>query len=369
MDDPEVKVLLVEDDQDDYLLVLDFLAETAPSKYAVEWKSSYGAGLQALDQGEYDVCLLDYCLGARTGLDFLREPAVKGCKSPIIFLTGQGAYDVDLEAMRAGAADYLIKNQINGPLLERSIRYAIERKRTEEALRESQRQLKVLSSQLLNAQEDERKRIAKELHDGIGQILTAARFGVEGTMKRVDCAGIQCRQSLTAVISVIQNGIDEIRRISTDLWPAMLNHLGILATLSWYCHEFQNIFSGMRIVKVIEIAEPEIPDPLKITLYRIVQEATNNAAKHSKGDMVSILMRRGDDRLELTISDNGQGFDPDGQLSRHEHRRGMGLSSMRERTELSGGTFSITSIPGKGTLIHASWAVTTPSAAPSTGGA
>ncbi len=360
MDDLEVKILLVEDDEDDYLLVRDLLAETAPSKYILKWMSSYDAALQELDRGVHDVCLLDYCLGVHTGLEFLREPSIKGCKAPIIFLTGQGAYEVDLEAMKAGAADYLIKNEINGPLLERSIRYAMERKRAEEELRESQRQLKVLSAQLLNAQEDERKHIAKELHDGIGQILTAARFGLEGTMQRVDCAGTHCRQSLNSVISVIQSGIDEIRRISTDLWPAMLNHLGILATINWYCREYQNIFAGMRITKVIEVAEPEVPDPLKITLYRILQEATNNAAKHSKGDMVSLSLRKSGGRLELTISDNGQGFDSVAELVGPRLHQGMGLSSMRERAELSGGTFSIESAPGKGTVIHASWPLAAP---------
>lgn len=226
MDDLQVRVLLVEDDRDDYVLVQNLLAEIAPSRYVLAWEQSYDAALKMLANGAHDVCLLDYCLGARTGLDLLHEAVQKGCKAPIILLTGQGAYELDLEAMRSGAADYLVKSQINAPLLDRSIRYAIERKRTEEELRQSHQQLRALSSKLLNAQEDERRFIAKELHDGIGQILTAIKFGVENSLQLAGCKTMPCQQSLTSVISMIQNGIDEIRRISRDLWPAMMNEFG-----------------------------------------------------------------------------------------------------------------------------------------------
>lgn len=356
MNDPQVKVLLVEDDEGDYVLVRDLLSQIAPSRYVLKWESSYETALAAIRNCGYDLCLLDYCLGDRTGLELLREAREMGCRAPIIFLARQGDYQVDLEAMRGGAADYLIKSQINAHLLDRSIRYAIEHKRAEEELRESHRRLQALSSQLLDAQESERKRIAKELHDGIGQILTAIKFGVESSLQRAACSGDHpCQQSLTAVISVIQSGIDEIRRISRDLWPTILSDLGILATISWYCREFQNIYSKMRILREIDVLEEEVPEQLKITLYRVLQEATNNAAKHSKGDVVSLSLKKNHDRLELTVSDNGQGFDLGSTLAGHGSHRGLGLTSMRERTELSGGSFSIQSVLGKGTVVRASW--------------
>jgi signal transduction histidine kinase len=356
MNDLQVKVLLVEDDKDDYVLVRDLLSQIAPSRYILKWEPSYKTALAAIRNGGYDVCLLDYCLGDHTGLELMREAAEMGCKAPIILLTRQGDYQMDLEAMRAGAAEYLIKSQINAPLLDRSIRYAIERKRAEEELRESHRRLQALSSQLLSAQEDERKRIAKELHDGIGQILTAIKFGVENSLQQAVCSEDHpCQRSLTAVISVIQNGIDEIRRISRDLWPTILTDLGILAAIGWYCREFQNIYSEMRILREIDVLEEEVPEQLKITLYRVLQEATNNAAKHSKGDLVSLSLKKNDDRLELTVSDNGQGFDLSDTLAGQRSRRGLGLTSMRERTELSGGSFSIQSVLGKGTVVRASW--------------
>ncbi len=153
---PRTRILLIEDDEDDYVLVKDLLSEIDPSKYHLEWETSYEAAVNAICLNHHDVYLLDYRLGERNGLELLREVMEKGCLAPIIFLTGQGDYDVDMKAMKGGAADYLIKDQINPSLLERSIRYAIDRKRSEEVLRESESQLKHLSSQLLNAQEAER---------------------------------------------------------------------------------------------------------------------------------------------------------------------------------------------------------------------
>lgn len=350
-----VNVLLVEDDEDDYILVRDLLAEISPDRYVLIWERSYDAGLEAIDQCRHDVCLLDYGLESHTGLELLRAAIKNGSRMPIIFLTGQGAYEIDVEAMKAGAADYLIKDEINALVLDRSIRYAIERKRIEGELRESQQQLKALSLRLINTQEDERKRVAKELHDGIGQILTAVKFGVESSLQLTNCQEVPCRQSLSAVISVIQNGIDEVRRISKNLWPTMLNEFGLLSTVRWYCREFQNIFSGMRIEKALEVSEDDVPDSLKITVYRILQEATNNAAKHSKGDLVSLSLKKTDRCLMLTVGDNGQGFDLDRVLAEQKSQRGLGLLSMKERTELSGGSFSIESSPGKGTVVNASW--------------
>ncbi|MBI1916403.1 MAG: response regulator [Planctomycetes bacterium] len=139
MDGSTVKVLLVEDDEDDYVLVRDLLAETEGAAHVLDWVSSYDAGLEAIRRQGYDVCLLDYRLGRDTGLDLLREAVAAGCKAPLILLTGQGDRDVDLAAMRGGAADFLPKDRLTPDLLERSIRYAIERRRTEEALRQAQK--------------------------------------------------------------------------------------------------------------------------------------------------------------------------------------------------------------------------------------
>jgi PAS domain S-box-containing protein len=135
VDSQPVRVLLVEDDEDDYVLTRDLLSEIKGDPYHLDWVKDYDAALAAMTANRHDVYLLDYRLGARTGLELLQEVLRRGCKGPVILLTGQGEWEVDVEAMRAGAADYLTKGQIDATILERAVRYAIERRRDREALR------------------------------------------------------------------------------------------------------------------------------------------------------------------------------------------------------------------------------------------
>ena len=234
-----------------------------------------------------------------------------------------------------------------------------ERKRGEEALQKSEEQLRFLSSQLLTAQENERKRIAQELHDEVGQILSSIKFCVEDTLNLMHKGNTRRgAESLEAVIPIVQNGIEEIRRICMDLRPSMLDDLGILATISWFCREFQAIYSGIQIEKQIDIQEDEVPDLLKTVIYRLVQESFNNIVKHSKADLVQLSLQKTDAIIELIMRDNGTGFNLQEVLSVENPKRGLGLASMRERTELSGGSFSIESKKAGGTVIRASWPTT-----------
>ena len=124
-----LRVLLVEDDEDDFILAQDLLREIRSRPIQLDWKQNAAAGLEAMVRNEHDVCLVDYRLGAQTGIELLRAALEKGCQAPIILLTGQGEREIDLEAMKAGASDYLVKGRLDAGSLERSIRYAVERKR------------------------------------------------------------------------------------------------------------------------------------------------------------------------------------------------------------------------------------------------
>jgi two-component system, sensor histidine kinase and response regulator len=142
MDDaPAISILLVDDDEDDYLLTRELLIEADSRRFTLTWAATYEAALEAIAQRPYDVCLVDYRLGAHTGPELIvigshsKAVANHGSLAPMILLTGQGDHTIDLQAMQAGAADYLVKGQLTAPLLERSIRYALERQRTHEALR------------------------------------------------------------------------------------------------------------------------------------------------------------------------------------------------------------------------------------------
>ena len=131
MADHLAKVLLIDDDEDDYVIIRDLLTSLETSTIVLDWVGTYDEGLEATKLNAHDVYLLDYRLGERSGLDFLRQARADGCEAPIILLTGQGDYDLDVTAMKAGAADYLVKGQVDGALLDRSIRYALERHRSE----------------------------------------------------------------------------------------------------------------------------------------------------------------------------------------------------------------------------------------------
>jgi diguanylate cyclase (GGDEF)-like protein len=132
MNDKMVKILLVEDDEDDYIMTRDLLSEIDGMHYELQWVETFDGAVEIIEKMEHDVYLLDYRLGERTGLELLCRAVKHNCKAPIIMLTGQGDKELDLQAMKSGASDYLVKGQINALLLERSIRYAIERKRIEE---------------------------------------------------------------------------------------------------------------------------------------------------------------------------------------------------------------------------------------------
>ena len=230
------------------------------------------------------------------------------------------------------------------------------RHEAEEALRESDKELRILSNQLLSAEEKERKRIARELHDGIGQALSAIKFSVENSLRELRNSPDHSElKSLETVIPLTQKTIEEVRRIVKDLRPSILDDLGILATITWFCREFQNVYSGIRIIKDIAILESDIPSPLKTVIYRILQEALNNVAKHSQANLVHLSLHLADNVVELKVHDNGKGFDLTEAISLRPSRRGFGLASMRERAQLSGGKFGIESSIGKGTRIWVRW--------------
>src|SRR5581483_8077078 len=133
---PALRVLIADDDEDDYLLTRDLLVRIERPRFQLDWASTYEGALQAIESNQHDVYLFDYHLGHSDGLQLLREALARGCKAPIILLTGNDNWETDVEAMKAGAADYLVKGHLDARLLERSIRYAIERTRAQGELLE-----------------------------------------------------------------------------------------------------------------------------------------------------------------------------------------------------------------------------------------
>ena len=179
---------------------------------------------------------------------------------------------------------FLIANQMSQLALQNVLqaRAIVARQEAEEALRQSENRLQQLSANLIIAQEEERKRLAAELHDGIGQSLTAAKYGIDSVLQSIP-KNDHLHETLITAADVLKNVIHEVRKMQTELRPQLLDDLGIVATINWFCREYQTIFSQISIIKQINISETAIPAALKPVIYRIMQEAMNNIAKHSGG--------------------------------------------------------------------------------------
>ncbi len=227
----------------------------------------------------------------------------------------------------------------------------MQRKRLEETLRQSENQVRFFASQCLTAQETERRRIAGELHDGVAASIAAMKFRIENIAEEMKQQGNGSPESLEDVASKMMEINNEVRRIMADLRPSILDDLGIIPAIDWFCREYQKIYSHISLEKQIGIPEQEVPDSLKTPIFRISQEAMNNIAKYSKASLVNLSLRKENSEILLTIQDNGQGFDL------NSVRKGLGLSTMRERAELSGGSFALESRIGKGTIIRVSWQI------------
>jgi PAS domain S-box-containing protein len=233
-----------------------------------------------------------------------------------------------------------------------------QRKRTAEALRESEKELRYLSSQLLIAQEKERREVAGELHDNIWQILNTIRWEIEMIFFRHGKRGPSADPGRSQrIISDIRNAVERIRTMQGDLWPPLLDDIGIVATINWYCRDFEKNHPSIRIEKHIDLSEEDVPAPIRIVIYRVMKEALENVLRHSQASSTALSLRNTDHRIEFTLRDNGIGFDLERVFKRSMPWAGLGLMSMRERTEHTGGSFEIESGDGSGTTVRASWPV------------
>jgi signal transduction histidine kinase len=135
----------------------------------------------------------------------------------------------------------------------------------------------------------------------------------------------------------------------------MLEDLGVIATIGWFCRQYQSVYGWIQIEKEVTVEECDIPETLKIVIFRVMQEALHNIAKHTKASLVRLTLAYSDDSITFSIVDNGAGFDSEAILGKASTRKGLGLTGMRERVGLSGGSLSIESTIGSGTTICASW--------------
>lgn len=373
--EPTVRLLLVDDDADDCLLTREIVSRIPRGRYTLDWVSDYDAGLEAVCKGEHDVYLIDYRIGARTGLELLRETRERTCAGPMILLTGQSAFEIDRAAMEAGAADFLEKGKLDHVLLERSIRYAILQDRTEKALEE-----KVA------------ERTAK---------LEAANEALKEAARRKDEFLATLGHELRNPLAPIRNAI-EIMRLSADRPQAieqarllMERQVGTMVRLINDLMDVARVTRGKLVVSpelldlrgpledALEAVRPNAdkagiaiehirpPEPLSVNgdHVRLAQVFTNilsNAVKYTEsGGKVVLTAAREDAQAVVRIKDTGVGiprehlpriFDLftqiDRSLNRSQGGLGIGLALVRQLVGMHGGTVSAASEgAGKGTEI------------------
>lgn len=228
--------------------------------------------------------------------------------------------------------------------------------KSKKALLRSQEELRLISKQLLTIQENERQRIAADLHDGIGQSLSLIKLSVESVIQQVVSG--ECREAVESLLQLshkVKETMAELHRTTMDMRPAMLDDLGIIPTLSWFFREFESVWRDRKVEKDVSIVESDVPVQLKATIFRILQEAMNNIVKHARADYIHVSLKKNGDILQLSIADNGRGFDLPAASVRRVSGQGFGLFTMKERARSSGGAFEMHSALESGTRILVSW--------------
>lgn len=254
-------------------------------------------------------------------------------------------------------------------VIQCNIRDITLRKRAENALRESRDdlervvaartadletanvQLRMLAQAVVSAQEDERRRVSRELHDEAGQALTALKISLQMMRDELPPAQDSLHQKIDAAVALTDKTAQQIRRLAQDLRPSALESAGLDATLEGLCREYarrtliQIEYNGTEL--------PELPGPMDICLYRFLQEALTNATRHGEATEIQVDLQREGNKITLAVEDNGRGFDPKAVLYNHARPPGIGLIGMQERLKMVGGWLEIHSEPGRGARLVA----------------
>jgi|GEM_PF-2805884 len=231
-----------------------------------------------------------------------------------------------------------------------------EHKATWQKLKIANRQRRRLAKHQIDVQETERKRLAYELHDVMGHALTGIKLNLETLAQRR--LPKSARKKLAELIVLVQETMLQAHQITTHLRPPLLDDLGIDATISWFSRQFRDRFPWIFIQSRIDIEEEQISADIKLAIFRIIQEALTNAAKHSQGDQVTLTLEQTESGLQLCIADNGIGFDLEANHEDESNEKidqRLGVFSMSDRAELTGGSFHLESAPQQGARIDVLW--------------
>jgi signal transduction histidine kinase len=222
-----------------------------------------------------------------------------------------------------------------------------ERVRADEALRRSQTDLRELASGMDSVREQEKSRIAREIHDELGQALTALKLDVAWLAERLPAGQTAAAGKLNAMDAMIDATVAATRRISADLRPLVLDDLGLVSAAEWLVQEFTQR-TGIPCELAVRSPDLELKDPQATAIFRILQESLTNVARHAQARRVEVDLARANGAVTLSVRDNGRGFN----LGDPRRPSSFGLMGLRERVSLLGGEVRIESQPGRGTVLH-----------------
>lgn len=392
MNETPLEVLLIDDDEDYFVLIEDLLSEINGQKYTLNWVPNFQSGLSALCRnGTYekvfDVCLLDYNLGGPTGLELLRKAIAEGCKTPIIMLTAQGDHEIDVEAMRIGAADYLSKRKTDSDLLERSIRYTLDRAQTLAALQESEKRIADLylkeqehSQELAHAyvglrqvetmRDDLTRMIVHDMRSPLTVISNSLDMIMlaednEMVAKSVPVLLDGARSAVRRIVGMIEDLLHVSKFEAGEMRPMfrIINTQNLLrekeqAFLSYGDKEQK------RFALHMEDGLPNITADEDL-IERVLDNLIYNAFKYTEvGGHIRVNVRIQDDALLIEVQDDGQGIPPEFherifdkfvQVTSSEGEplrkgTGLGLAFCRLAIEAHGGEIWVESEPNKGSI-------------------
>lgn len=407
-----LRILLVEDNEHDRIA---FRRATGKNGLSFQM-DEYDRGEEALDRlsanpATADVIVVDYDLPGITGLELfedLKERIGELRLPPFLMLTGAGTEEVAVRAIKAGIYDYVVKDpedrylnllptvlvsvykrhvhrlayleaqqqlarahqELEKKVAQRTkeLSHTVEslknevsvRMKTEQALRRSRKRIRKLSLKAIEAQENERKAISRELHDSIGGNLAAIKMGLETRIKHMGDPPGEGILSLETIVGYLKSTIGELRSISARLRPQELDTHGLMGAVRESCRRFESQYQGIRVSPKFTVEENDVPDATKLVIYRIMQEAVTNAAKHGSAKSVSVAISKDGGNIQLWIEDDGCGFDQRALGEANFSDDGFGLKNMRDRAELNGGALQMQSSPGAGTRIRVVFPLSAP---------
>ncbi|MEE8350551.1 MAG: response regulator [Acidobacteriota bacterium] len=337
--DRKKTILIVEDDKHERTVLCDILQQKG---YTPEAVSEGQSALELAREQQPTVALIDFKLEDISGLEVLQGIQKNSPATQCIMLTGFGSEEIASEVVNQGAYGYLRKPFDMEQLLLLIVR-AVEKQEADDRLHS-------LSRRLLQVQEVERSHLARELHDEIGQLLTAIKLNLQalGGAFGPETAPRQLEES----IRMLDQLLTQVRQLSLDLRPPLLDDLGLIAALGWYLDQ-QGQRSGLQAEFIPDPSLGRMNGDIETACFRIAQEAVTNVVRHAQAKRVSVEVRQENAILHLLVRDDGVGFNHADARTRASQAESFGLMGIEERAADVGGRVEYHSMPGQGTEVHA----------------